>query len=488
MTNKNVLIPLSLLLPLLLMCFSPLHAQEQHSENMTLKILLEQVLDYYPSLETAALQVEKARQTSALIESRLGWQVAGQGGISKDMSLFGSPVTSLNIGGQMTRQLTDGDSMAVVAMISRDDADQTLPTLPNPALNSSIELQYRKPLRQGKENTGYQADIKDAQALVKRLTAAQQLIFDQLAEQMIELYAGTLATQQRIETIKATIAHTQRLHEFIIGRVNFGIAEDKDRLQTDAQLNSLKAQLEVLELIKTRQTININRLLGKSWQSPLTLVRNERIPTSDNLKFVIKDVNTHSPALQINAAEIALAEIQIERQQDINQDKFDLVFSVGHRGLNGDNSSGSIHNNELVGGVQVEYGRALDLSANDTALYQARLERDIALQNKKEITRDLEYKVATVIAELRGIAGAIKAYRISVASEHDKLDEAVKRYRTGRITIDQVIQFENQTATSELELALQQIEYQRTLDRLDLLRGVLLNTVKLPAQNHTHEH
>ncbi len=475
---------------LLFLSVSTAHGQTTPPKSMTLSQLLQQVVHYYPSIEVATLQVEKARQTATLIESNLGWQLGVQAGIKKDMSLFGSPVTSLNVGGQMTRQLVDGDSMIVSTNINRDDADLTLPTLPNPALNSSLELQYRKPLRQGKDNIDYQVELKQADVTVNRLTASKQRLFDQLAEQLIDLYAGMLATQKRINTVNETIKHTQRLHQFIVSRVNFGIAEDKDKLQTNAQLRRLEAQLEVLSLARTNQLININRLLGQPWQTPLTLTSNDRTPNSDDLKFIYRDITSHSPALLINAAEIALADSVIQRQLNSNQDKLDLVFSIGHRGLNGDSASGGIHNNEIVGGVQVEFGRALDNSSNDTALFQAKLERDIALQNRKQITRDLDYTIAKILADLRGIASAIKAYNFSVSSEHAKLDEAEQRYRAGRITIDQVIQFENETATSELELALQKIDYQRTQDRLDLLRGVLWKNIIKPtsaAANKSHQ-
>jgi len=447
---------------------------------VTLADLLQQVLDYYPSLESAALQVKQAQQTSALIESRLGWQLNAQVGISQDMSLFGSPVTSLNAGTHLTRALPDGDSLAVSANILHDDADETLPTLPNPSTSTSVELLYRKPLAQGKENIDYQSSLKDAASQVDNLRAVQQLDYEQIAEQLIDLYTAALASQQRIDTIRQTIRRSQRLHQFILDRVDFGIAEDKDRLQTDAQLHSLQAQLKAFELIRTKQTINLNRLLGKPWQTPLTLATQQAAPVRENFETLLNQARDHSPLLKINAARLALADTLIERQRDTNRDRLDLVLSIGHRGLSGDSAGGSINNNEMVGGAQLEFGRAVDRSSNATALYQAQLARDIVLQDKKQVDSDLHYTIATLLAELAAIDETIRAWRRSVASEHAKLEEAEKRYRTGRIAIDQVLQFENQTATSELELALQQIEYQRTHDRLELIRGTLWEKVLIP--------
>jgi outer membrane protein TolC len=140
-----------------------------------------------------------------------------------------------------------------------------------------------------------------------------------------------------------------------------------------------------------------------------------------------------------------------------------------------------VNQNEVVGGIQLEYSRPLDTRGDDAALYQAQLERDIAIQNRKQITDDLHYDAASRLGELKAIQATIKAYRLSVNSERAKLDEAERRYRQGRITIDQVIQFENQTAASELGLVLQRIDYQRSLIALELLRGTLWNSIDITA-------
>ena len=102
-----------------------------------------------------------------------------------------------------------------------------------------------------------------------------------------------------------------------------------------------------------------------------------------------------------------------------------------------------------------------------------------------QLNDDLRYDAASLLAELKAIQATITAYRRSVKSEHAKLDEAEQRYRKGRITIDQVIQFENQTAASELGLVLQRIDYQRSLSRLELLRGTLWNAVNLITFNQS---
>jgi outer membrane protein TolC len=469
----------------LLLSALPVFAVQADSAPLTLPQILQQVLNHSPSLQSAALQVEKAQQDSVQIQSRLGWQLGAQAGISKDVSVFGSAVNRINAGTELSRLLESGENVSIAASINRDDADtSTLPTLPNPATTTSIELQYRKPLRQGKGNPEFALGLTQAESNVEIFKAQQQAAYDQIAAQLIELYTAALATQQRIDNIKQSIQRNYRLQKFIDDRVDLGIAEDKDELQTEAQLHGLQAQLKALELVSIKQNIIFNRLMGRPWQTPLALKTEKPGPPPANLTTLKEQVNQHSPALMINTARMTLTESMIERQRDKNLDRLDMVLSIGNQTQNGDSATGSVTDSEVVGGVQLEFGQARDKSGTRAALYQAQLDRSITLQDRKQINDDLYYDLATRVSELKAIQATIKAYRRSVKSEHAKLDEAENRYRRGRITIDQVIQFENQTAASELELALQQIDYLRSRNQLDLLRGALWDNITIPPHHN----
>ena len=484
-TRTATLPPLFSLLLCLIMTALATDTALARAQTLTLPELLQQVLNHYPSLQSAALQVERAQQDTVRVESRLGWQLAAQTGIHKDVSLFGSAVNRINVGSQATRQLISGDTLSMSANISHDDADTaTLPSLANPVTATQINLLYRKPLTQGKGNNIYNNALTQADSNYKIQQARQQLSYDQIAMQLIELYAATLTTQQRINNIQQSIKRSQRLQQFILDRVELGIAEDKDRLQTSAQLDGLKAQKEALELAHIKQSIALNRLMAQPWNTTLTLKLAAPERLSGDLDTLIKQASSHSPALKINDARIAISDSLITLQRDQNRDKVDMVLSLGNSSQSGTSQSGSVNQSELVGGLQIEYTQSLDQRGNKAALNQAQLDRSIALQDRKQLNDDLHYDVAMLMAELKASQTAIKAYLRSVKSEHKKLDEAEQRYRQGRITIDQVIQFENQTAGSELGLALQKIEYQRSNNQLELLRGRLWDGVSIPPNLH----
>ncbi len=126
----------------LLWCFGVAHA-----ERLSLEQVIQKVVDHYPSIKTAAMQLEQARQENKRIESQLGWQLSAQAGVRHELSLIGSPVDTLQLGGGLSRLLESGDSMSLNAAVAHDDADTAFATLPNPSTSTSIDFNYRMPLQ-----------------------------------------------------------------------------------------------------------------------------------------------------------------------------------------------------------------------------------------------------------------------------------------------------------------------------------------------------
>ena len=60
-----------------------------HAENLSLEQVLQSVIDNYPSIPIAALQVNKVEQNSVRALSRLGWRLSAQAGRSKEVDFAG---------------------------------------------------------------------------------------------------------------------------------------------------------------------------------------------------------------------------------------------------------------------------------------------------------------------------------------------------------------------------------------------------------------
>lgn len=462
--------------------FSMLLVFTAHADKLTLQQVLQQVMDHYPSLKIASIQLERARQETIKVESQLGWQLGSQVAFARDMSLFGILSDNLSLSGNLDRQFSSGDSISVTAAITQDDAESSFsPALPNPATSTNLDLNYRMPLAKGSDNPVYSQGLELADAGVVLADAQKQQQYDSIASQLIELFMATAGTQARLENVQQSIQRTRRLQAYIKDRYSLGVAEEQDLLQVDAQLRGSEAELRSLEMAWQQQLVSLNRLMGRSWdQAFAPLISTDENDPEKKLEQLLEQVKQHSPALKSSQGQLKQADSAIASSRDARKDQMDLVMFVGQKKLSGDIVSGDYDESEVVGGVRFEYGHGMDKSGFDAALYQAQLDRNAALQEQKQVLEDLHYDLSSLLAEIRTGKMALEAFSKSVNSEQAKLKEAIDRYRTGRTDTDQLIQFETQLAGAELALELQRIELARRYNKLGLLRGVLWEDIRLP--------
>ncbi|MCW8853357.1 MAG: TolC family protein [Gammaproteobacteria bacterium] len=457
------------------------------AESIRLNQLIQKVIDHYPSLKVAAIQVERARQENIKIENQLAWQLAAKGGISRNMSLFGTPTDRVDVSGNLKRALESGAALSFNAAINREDATTTLsPLQPNPSTISKLDISYRHPLAKGANNPAYtQAkEIADANKVISH--ADQQNRHDQLASQIIELYMAGITTHARITNTQQAIKRSQRLQAYIKDRSVMGLSEEKDVLQVKAQLSRQQAEYQGLKVIWEQQRISLNRLMGRDWAAPLELALDDNLQIPEQLHDELyQQVKARSPELVKVDQQLKLADAAIKLSRDAKKDGMDLLMYLGNQTYSGDTAAGSQSESEVFAGVSVEYNRGLDKSGYDAEIYQAQLDRGIALQNKKQIMEDLYYELSSLLAEIKANNMAVKAYKVSVNSEHKKLQEAEQRYKSGRTDTDQLIQFESQLSQAKLSYELQKIELNRRYHSLSLLRGLLWKNIKLPEYSFT---
>ncbi|MDH5483765.1 MAG: TolC family protein [Gammaproteobacteria bacterium] len=443
--------------------------------------VLQQLVDNYPSLQAAHLQVQRAQQENSRVESQLGWQLSSQAGFSHDTSLFGTPTDRFDVGGGLNRQLASGASLGINASIVREDADTAFsPSMANPATSTTLDVKYRQPLQQGSDNPAHTAAIQNAAATESIAHADRQALYDQLASQLIEVYLGAVNTQVRLRNIENTIQRNKRLKKYINQRYSLGVSEDKDVLQVQAQLSSAEAEKQGLDTLWHKQKISLNRLMGRMWNAEFMPVLPEIAKADHAFQKLLQEIKSVNANVKRIQARLQLADSAIQLRRDARQDKLDLVLYAGNKSLSGDTATGSLNDSELVGGVRLEFSRGLDKSGFDAALKQAQLDRGMALEDQRQVLQDLEYSLASLLAEIETSQLAVKAYKKSVSAEQKKLAEAEKRYSAGRAETDQLLQFEAQLSASELALAFQQIELARRHLNLAVLTGDIWKNIHKP--------
>ena len=225
--------------------------------------VLGRVIQVYPNLQSAILQVERSNLELDRIYATLGWKASADTIISHDLGGFGTPADVITARGLLTRKLESGDSITLDASYVRTDNELVfINTLPNPSNDSAVNLSYRRPLQKGAGNIEYQSSQEAAKARIKSSKAEEYELRDQLAKQVANLYFGLATIEVNLANTKEGIDRLRRLFEYVTRNKKLGISEEKDILQSQARLDRKLAELTALVTAKNQQLYNLNRLMN----------------------------------------------------------------------------------------------------------------------------------------------------------------------------------------------------------------------------------
>ena len=444
------------------------------AQSMSIEQVLQRSIDNSISLKIASLQTERATHEKVKIESMLGWQITNQTNFNHDVGFTGTPSNVFRSVSGVNRMLKNGDIVGSSANYSLEDSEFVFsPAFPNPAHRVNLDLNYRKPLWRDANNPSYSIGLTSADLGTKLTIENTSIIKDQFAAQVIETYYITLLTQAGIHNIQRATTRTKRLIKFIKKNQQLGLAEEKDLLQVNAQLQTLVAEQSSLELAWVQQQVLINNFMGRDHRaefSPTLTSKFHALPTNENT--LLQEAIKHAPAIRLKNAQIELAETTMARIRNSKKNKLDAIASLGTRSAYGKNSSnGTVNEHDYAVSIGIDFSRSLDKRGIDAEIQQAMLDRSIALQEIENIKRELKYSVLGFRQEISSTNTAISAYKKRVKKEKQKLEEASERYRRGRTDTQQLILFENDLSTAEFLLEQKRIDLARRYARLDLLRG-----------------
>ena len=459
------------------------------AESLTYSGMLRRVVDVDASLDVARFQLERAREEISKVEAQLAWTLGAQGGASRELSAFGLLTDRRDVSVSADKRLSFGTQVGVGAGYQRDDSVTTIsPLLPNPSEITRGDLSVRQPLARGFGNPAYQEGRVIAESDAAAAGADRTATFDQVARRTAEVFYSGAFTYARMRNAEAAIARAERLREYVRNNQRLGIAEEKDRLQAEAQLSAARADREALVVAWTQQRTTLNRLMERAWDAPIEPVLAPlTAPDLPQAQALQVEAAQHSPDLARLQARVRRAESVIERSRDAARDQFDALFSVGNRNVSGQTGAfGSVDTSETVGFARLEYRGVAGQSAADVEVNQAMLDRSIALRQLESARLDVEYTVAGLNAQVEVARAAYEQALVRMKAERAKVEEATARYRTGRSDTQQLIQFENDARLAELLADQQAIELARRIVELETVRGQYWNELspRVTAKEH----
>jgi outer membrane protein TolC len=455
-----------------LLMLSPVYGQDN---VLTLKQGLKHVLENSPEMKSARMQAQSGALEIDKAESKLGWKWNSVISAEQDVSFIGAPFDRNSVTAGLSKPLSVGGELELGAGYTYEDSTLAFsPSLPNPSNSSRADISYRLPLGKGRGNVEYHSGLKKAQA--QRDAAAFDYLGKQesMGSQFIERYHGAAFTQRRLKHARNSLNRSKRLQQHIAKNERLGISEKEDRLQANARVHARVAELKSLELIWTQQRNALNRMMMQAWNQEFTPVV-EIAQYDASLEDVLADITARDPYVARARAQVEQNSARINDRRDNKRDTLDVIFSVGYRGLSGEDSNGvDVNETDKAGSLSIEYQRGLDKRGVDAELMQAQLDYDVALQQLAALEADMEYNVSSLHVETLRNQESVAAQRARLKAETAKYKDGLFRYRDGRIDTSRLIQYEDELSAAELTLSKEEIELAQRQAIISLLRGNLM--------------
>lgn len=442
-------------------------------EVLTLDAMIEDIIEHYPSVNIAGIEIERARQEFAKVESQLGWVLSAQAGVSHDVTFINSLSDRFDTSANIGRRYESGTQFNVNGQYGYEDASVTFtPLIPNPAERARIDFSWRIPFGRGEDNPQYQQGKVTAESGLQAQTANQIFIIDNLIQQSINMYYDAAETYMRILDADKAIDRAKKLKKFIERNMQLGLSEKKDMLAVQAQLDKLISQRDGLYIAWSRQKSEINRLTGQQRHRDfIPSAEYREIAELGEFNTLLANVYERDPQMDFQRAQFKAAEANVALTRDAAQDQLDVVLSVGGSTLMGDTPVGHYSEEDLAGLARLEYQYDLDRRGFDAQLYQALLDKQKAEESLQKLEQDIQYSVDSLVQQIKFNKLAVSSNQRRFEIENKKLQEALQRYREGRSDTREIIDFENDLFASSLFYENQKLQLARVYASLNLLLG-----------------
>ena len=445
------------------------------ADSLTLSQAVRRLMDYYPTLQVAKLKTDQANWEIKNVKNQLSWKLNGSAGIVHDVSAFGTPFDRFEASANVNRVLSSGHSLGFSGRYQYNDDSFVLNnSFPNPSQSLDFDVNYRIPLGKGEGNASYHQSviIAEAQKVIERLN--EKAILKSLTANVINLFHEIDNLQQRINYTDASIQRSKRLKQYIVRNKELGIYEEKDVLESEAQLLKVLAERENILLAITEQKNSLRKLLGLEAQELIDIKLGSYPVSTRSSNELIKKAENDDPQLRIRNKSLVIADANIQSSLSQNSDKKDIVFSVGARTLYGDSESDSVSEEDYAAQLRFEYEYDLGNHAYTSRIEKAKRQKDITIQEIRLAKDELKYQLFALLDKLEKQRALIVKLKQHNKVSREKLLEAEARYKQGRIDTTNLIQFENDFHLANLDLSAAETSLSQSETSLALLVGDLL--------------
>ncbi len=444
----------------------------------TLDRFINESLNKYSEIRLADLNINRLAYEMAKAESQLGWMLTGQGGYSRDASIYGLQSDTVDFSVGLQKLLASGNTLSVTGRYARTKTEQVLfGFAPNPSKIANLEINYRIPLLEGETNPQYLHAIKKAEIDRKISGLEKQQVKEKLILKLIDIFFAVVTIDSRLVTAKKSLERAQKLRFYIKNDISLGLLEEGDIFQVDSQIYTLKLEQQKITDLREKQVALINRFLEKQLASKFVIDTDNIYRNIDslNIKRAITSVKENNYELKKLKAQKELIESALNLSRNREKDKLDVVLSLGVQNRRGDIGSNSINDTDTTGMVRLEYRNAVDKRAFSSERLQLQIDKESNHERMLSVSEDLKYETFDLVKQIERSKRMVKTTESRYLNETRKYRDILKRFRAGRSTTNIVIQFDNDRIRAELDSETEKYELAKRFSLLKLKQGFFLN-------------
>jgi HAE1 family hydrophobic/amphiphilic exporter-1 len=402
-----------------------------------------------------------------------------------------------------SRLFANGASVTASTSVSRDTSNNFL-TLVSPAWFTSLGVELRQPLLQGRAIDPARRALRVSRATADRSEAALRRVVSETVAAVEQAYWAVVAARRDVSIRETTLALAERQRADAKVRVEAQVAPETDLAQFTAEIERRRGDLYASRETATRAELLLKALILDSADAPqwgTTLALEDPPPPAlapVDLAAALKDADQR-PELADLEARRALQAIDLDAARDRLKPQLDIVGGYTARGVAGARSPDV----RPFPGLQVEFAEELQ-GALGASLESIALQRFPDVVAGLMLTIPLGHRaahadIATAESAGRQLAAARERVRIQIAVEVRNaaaaLETAGQRIEAARAARDAaqiqlraeedrlaagattpffVLTRQNDLAAAEVAEAAATAAYRRALTELARARGTLL--------------
>jgi outer membrane protein TolC len=236
--------------------------------------------------------------------------------------------------------LRTGASVSFSASVGRYN-DNSFITLIAPAWSTSLGVEARQPLLQGRQIDPVRRAIKVARVNRDRSDISLRRTLLETANGVEQAYWTLVAAQRTVEIQRDNIALAEQQRADVAVRIEAQATPEADLAQPTAEIARRKGEMFAAEEARQRAENGLKLLMLEGPSDPLWTVplragdAPDIAPIAIDLDAALQDAQQNRAELADITARVQLQDIEIESARDRLKPQFDLVAAYTSRGLAG---------------------------------------------------------------------------------------------------------------------------------------------------------